>query len=273
MSIITMGSRIAAIGGGAPTVNSRQRGVPMLNAPVPSSFIYYWDDFFSNAVGLAATSPEWVGTDLVGTSAFTNGNSSVSAAGQIRVTTGTTSGDGGVLEINGTVNQGNPIYVPSASDNLSFVLAVGMSIGVNFTTSLNAFGLVANTFARGTDIITDPDTTFAAADALIIHRNTSAYSGDGAGELVLRGYTAGGTATSLVITATWPGSSNKIEIYRPAGSTDVTVYFNGTLVGTMAWNIAAGISSRPVFGAITGTNAFRQTFIDYIYAEWGAPAR
>lgn len=139
---------------------------------------------------------------------------------------------------------------------------------LSVNTSMAGISLLPSGITVGTDVITDPDTSLAAVDALQIHRHSSVYAG---------------TTTQ----ASWTGrlyeSLNADQHMQIRTSTTSAVYYkfeifwdgtafhfgvDGVDAGSLtpAGTIATGVPFRPSFQVKNnGTATPRQLYIDYIF--------
>lgn len=135
------------------------------------------------------------------------------------------------------------------------------------TTGRHGFGLVSST-TIGTDWITDPDTTLAATNSIVFHRDgTSAYSGDTQSAWVFRYYSSTGpTALSAeVITGPTNVQYYVVELYFTG--TTFYVYVDRALVATVAATNYASSTYRMSAQVMATSAAARQLKFDSVYFE------
>jgi hypothetical protein len=279
---------------GRPPGATRPLGCPSLVSPIPANAAVWFEDFYAATiakkafeVGTIATPdtgthvsalghPSWIATETAGTLGLVGCTSGSNSAGNLTLTTGTTSGNTLVVDAGGrtaaNMDSGgtlNATLSTAGRVNVCFRLITPATI-----TNLNfGVGLPQSSVNYGTDWLTDPDTTLLGAttsgNSIVITRHAAAYSGDTAGALVLRLYEAGGTDdTSLELSASIATSTAyKVELSFTNGA--IAAYLNGTLVGTLSTPNVALVSARPSFIAQTTTGAARAITIDSYYQEVG----
>lgn len=287
MGVGSMTPRLHPLQAGGGSSSGLPYGFPALVSSRFSPGIAMWDDFFSVSVGSSAASA-WTLTQVGsggGSAGIVNASNTATAltAGVFQLATGTTANDLSLAELSQR-NAASNIMLPISATTThgGFTAMFRMAFGATRTLCKHGCGLIESNIANGTDWITDPDTTLGAgaARSLIIHRHTSAYGSGGmaaaAGDVVARFYDANGTdqLVTLVASASVFSDPYKFEFTRPAGSTTITCYVNGTAVGTFTTSDGT-MSVRPSFGVITETTTTRLISLDAMWLEAGTtmPAR
>lgn len=280
MAIGSLGGRLHPMHtGGGGSNSGLPYGFPTLTTARFNPGMALWDDFIGGvSVGTTAAS-RWTltqvgsGTGSAGLVTSTN-TTSVLTAGVFQVATGGTANDLALAELSQRTSANNTILpVPSTTDHGGWNAMFRLSFGATRTTCKHGFGLIDTTVANGTDWITDPDTTLGAGAnvSIVITRHTSAYGGAAAGDIVARFYDNSATdqLLTLVASANVSASPYKVEFGRPRGSTTLTVYLNGTAMGTFTTSTQP-FSVRPSFGVVTEASA-RLASLDAYFLEAGSP--
>jgi hypothetical protein len=257
------GSRSSGLPAGFPTVvTSRHAGGGV-----------YADDFQSVSVGASGTTSQWVATQAGsgGGSAGLAGGGGTNS-GILQLATGATINDRITVEqaFRTTASASWFSIGGGGGSQGGFTMFMRAGFGTTRTTCIHAFGLVESGITFGADIVTDPDTVLGAGTSmsLVITRNTSAYSGDAADDVIARFYDAGGSDQSFVLVAGGSVTSSHVnfEFSRPQGSSTISGYVNGVLAGTFTASNNSWLA-RPHFGVITGAAQARQLNIDAILLE------
>lgn len=275
-----------------PPLAQRPFGVPRLStSPLPNATGYF-EDFHSVSVGgaLALGHYDWLATQLAGTGTIgcAAGTGSATQAraniGIMSIATGASANNGGMVDRAGrSITTGQTIT--SSTTNTKWIAQFRFSISGTanaITSSIYGLGLIhSNTVAYGTDWMTDPDTTLLGATtggpSVVITRHAATYSGDAAGDIVLRYYEGSGTddfsAVLLAAASVSAAQFYKVELYWDGAS--LHYYLDNVLIGSTALpNQATGAwTLRPSGGVITTTTAVRTLAIDSYYqeVEQGAP--
>jgi len=227
---------------------------------------YYWDDFWGDTVapyrfedaGAASVlfgTPTWVAVQLAGTTGQVGchgSNPELGQFGTLNIQSG--SGDGDTMQV-GTggksINPGNDFMVLG---HLSYD-SVGMwrcRVQAGTSTSfIWGVGWIGGGFPDTTNWVTDPDATFVTSSdrALIIHQHNSAYSGDGAGDIVARYYnpTLAANQSLVLVPGADPSVMRKFEVGSSGGVLRFYVddEYKGSITGTWSqeeFRACAGIT-------------------------------
>ena len=250
-------------------------GAPSWSRGYPTNAVPWFEDFFGVTVGTAVADDCWLQTAIAGTNVIgTLGGST--ATGLLNLATGSSSGDGVILDLNGrttaiagSLGALNTLPGPSR-----------FQARINFGTQTNVragFALLATSSATpgcalGTNWVTDPATTLAGLDAVVFHVDTAVASG------ALRClYTDNsGTADETFTLRAAPVASTfyKIEGYIDPTADTLTLYLDGvaaaTVIDISGW---AGGNVRPSFAIQTAGAASRSMQVDYYYQAVGQTAR
>lgn len=279
--------------GGGGGSGSTPLGLPIVTPPIPAGGVWYWDDFYQfsaapvAALAAAATIPTWVsglvatpatianqaayghppwrvtaiGTAGAGSCGISTGNNA--AAGLCALVSGATSGDGLLMESGGRTTTA-ATHMFFGHSTLDAIAMWRLALSQN-TTVIQGFGW-CSVLAAGTDWLTDPDTAFAAANAVVFHRDSS-----GTGDLNLRVYEnsgVGNSVTQILASASIGTSYRKYELRSSAGQLQVWYqdYAGGAgLVATVtmptSW-LASGVHMRVTTGVKTLAASSRQLTFD-----------
>jgi hypothetical protein len=273
MGIGSMSGRLIPMITGGGASSARSADIPTLvTARLPNATGFF-DDFLATAVGPAGFGevnpstyghPAWQYTALLAGGGNVGCGASTTAFGTI--VAAPNSGGGFLVETPGrTTTAGGAMNFGTTTKS------VGMwrfALSGSASSRIEGLGWVRSALATGTDWITDPDTTLATTDAIVITRNSSAYSGDAAGDLVARVYSTGGTdndSAVLVTSANMSGNYRKVEVYCDGAGT-LYFYHDNVLVWTKTVTALANTLYRPCFGIIPSA-ASRIVNVDCLYQE------
>lgn len=268
--------RVAAFAGGVPS--SGAAGLPgfgiagsaFSTGPIQT----YFEDFHTVPLG-AVSATYGVGYELTnitatGTPTLTRlsvGPSPTSSTtGAMALTLGTADGD--ISEVN--LSGGRICFYMGGSTQKQYCAVRLAMLSVN--TSMQGFGLAPAGVAVGTDFITDPDTSMAGQDMVMIHRHSSAYAGTSTNaSWTGRLYENAAADQHMQIrTNTTSNAFNKFEIFWDGAAFHFGV--DGTDAGTLAPSstlLSTGVALRPVFQCKNnGTATPRQLYVDYLF--WAA---
>jgi hypothetical protein len=265
------------IGRSPPSAGSLRGQAPSLvTSPLPNATGFF-EDFYNFTISTAQTD-QLVYTIFAGTGLYgQNGGE----GGVLTAATGPSAGngavgDGGVIEFGGgrtLANGSNLLLGSSAGQKTLMQWRVNLNSG---TSNDMGFGLVVAATAIGTNWFLDPDTTLASTVALVFTRHSATYSGDTAGDLVMRVYGTGATSTSLTLGAMTTGASyQKIEALHDPTAALVYVYLNGAAVagspldvsGIGTLNVSSS-SVRPSMGIrLNGLTTQKFLSVDSLYVE------
>ncbi len=261
-------------GGGRSS--NRPAGIPSLITGPLANGVPYFEDF--HAFSLATSGhPSWLHTVIAGTGTA-GGGSSTTSSGQLLMLSapsggGTAaSGDGHVVTASGRINTG----ANTSAGLLSTTSAQPWVAQFRFTpggtiTSLDAgVALIGGTIDASTNWLTDPDTTLfggsTGANSIAFTRHAASYSGDTAGNLIVRFYEATGTDdASLDLGAVAVSAQIKVEVYWDGAS--LLFYRDGAYVGALAAPSVTTWTLKPSF-AMRMTGAGNRTVsVDSYYQE------
>lgn len=294
---------------GLGTPGNRPPGVMKLMSPQPANAVPFYDDFINSVIapiqfgeGLVATpgtvvnktydgSPSWISTLIQGTGAVNLFGNSIStppsidsdAVGYCSIATGSTAGDGSIVDFGGRNNAGASNLIGPAFGLASYVDFVGAwRVSPSTITNLNfGFGWVAAGVNTGTNWVSDPSATITAgpSEGLVFTRHSSAYGSAAAGDFVARYFNASGVETDLTLayadsTKNPAGVSPiatskyiKVEVQMTKGL--LNFYLNEIFIGSIPLATSTTKTGlRPSFGAISvsGAKSFR---VDQYYQEIG----
>lgn len=285
--------------GGGGAAGGRPSNAPSLVTPRLANAVYWLEDFHATTIGNAGFAsgltgtpdtlvnlgplgnPAWIATETAG-SAGTVGlahDSNAPGRGTCNVQTGTSANDTLMVDWAGRLTTSGLSFWKTGANQVTSIASAIFCMNGTTTSSIRGFGFVSYGAVRGTDWITDPDTTLApatVAPSIVVTRHSAAYSGDTAGNVILRIYAgaAGAENTSVDLTAlTGVAFSSstyyKLEVYFNGATATWQVYWQGLLAATLttAEDLSSGAPFRPSFGASTLTTAVRQISADLFYLE------
>jgi hypothetical protein len=273
MGIGSMSGRLIPMITGGGASSARSTDIPTLVTPRLPNAAGFFDDFLATAVGPAGFGevnpstyghPAWQYTTLGGGGGSVGCGGSTTALGTL--VAAPNSGGGFIVE--------TPGRTTAAAGAINFgttTKALGMwrfALSGSASSRIEGLGWVRTSLVTGTDWVTDPDTTLATTDAIVITRNASAYSGDAAGDLVARVYSTAGTdndSAVLVTSANMGSGYRKVEVYCDGAGT-LYFYHDNVLVWTKAVTALANTFYRPSFGIIPSA-ASRIVNVDCLYQE------
>mgnify|MGYP000856887274 CR=1 FL=1 len=284
------GGLISMSGGGRPGGSGRPACLPtMVTPPIPNS-IQFYEEFVNPSVlaplgqvGTIATpatathryaigANEWSVKQVGGTDGKFY-QADPAAEGVYALASPTTSNAKTYLWLGG--HEAGGTYVPAflKLGNYDAVWMWRVKYDGILPTSVRGFGLT-DSVALDADWIADPDTTLNTYPSLVITRHAAAYSGDAAGDMVLREYTGSGVGPSTVIRPAASVTTNWMKVeFAYSGTTGIiSVYLDGVLVGASA-NSLKDFSYSLSTGTMTTTAASRQIALDTIYGEVGVGPR
>lgn len=273
--------------GGARSSSGARALAPALVTPALPQAWTFFEDFLMPTIGMTLwragttaapdtithqsplSGPVWGGTEIVGSAGLLTHIGMASTAnyqGALSVTSGTSANDLMSLAFGcGNATGGALGYY---SPTQSAIVQARFSLS---STTNHIGGLwLGSAIATGTDWVTDPDTTFAAAAGLCIHRSTNAYSGDGAGELVARLYDSAGVYNNSAVLVAAPVTNQmyKVEAFFDGPGLNCYVYLDGVLKATFP---LTGLAAAKTFGCSIQSLALaafaRSVTVDSIYAE------
>ena len=226
----------------------------------------YWDDFWGDSVApyrfedsatatTAYGTATWVATQPAGTTGQIGCHGSNPEAGQfgtMNIQSGNTSGDTMQMGSGGkSINPGNDFMVLGHLSYPSLGMWRLRVQSSSLTGQIWACGWIGGGFPDTTNWIADPDAVFVASTdrALIIHQSPSAYSGDGAGDIVARYYNPTLAANQSLVLV--PGADPTVMRKYEVSSIDGVLRFyvddieKGTITGTWSqeeFRACAGIT-------------------------------
>jgi len=274
MGVGSMGGRLHPLVRGG-SMASRSADVPALVTPRLTNAASYFEDFVGVAVAaerFGETPPNLYGHPAYEYRSLNLGGGTVGLSGSTSAF--------GVLQLAPASGGGFMVSTPGRNTTTGGAFAAGAAtksvgmwrwaFGGTSSNRIEGIGWVRQSLATSTDWVTDPDTALATTDAFLVTRNSSAYSGDTAGDMVMRVYSTGGTDNdSLLLKASGSQDTNyhKLEIaFDGAGS--MRWYWDGTLVWTKTLAALADTVYRPVIGIVPAA-ASKIIQADCLYQEVG----
>ena len=271
--------------------SGRPPGVPKLVSPQPANAAVWFEDFVGITVApvvfgegtvadpatvlnqVAYGHPAWIIKAIAGTGTAGQGGMSQNFFGTLQLVPSSASGDGLIADLGGRTTTSATCSMFGVSNSSVMMSRCALSGGL--TLRNDAWGWPATSIAQGTDWFTDPDTTLAATNSIVITRHIASYSGDAAGDLVGRLYESSGVDTDSVVlltsaqVTTISSGGIKVEVQCTGGN--LNFYINDVLAGTIDIpNVAANSIVRPSFGnRTTGVAANRVLNMDCFYSEVG----